>query len=294
MRSVHVMLLSTVVLWALNLTVSRYLLTHGLQPLAYSTLRYGAGVVVFAALVLGLERTLRIARRDLPLVLAAAAAIVVNQIAFVYALRLTTASTVGLILGSTPVFAALFGLVAGLERLHRRFWVGATVSFAGVALVATGAGGEVSGDLGGNALGVLTAATWAAYSVTIAPLMRRYSPIRISAVVLGIAWVGIALAGARQTAGQELALGWEVWALFAFATLGPLVVTNVLWFRALHSIGPSRATLAANLQPFVAAVFALVLLSERMTFVQVAGGVLVAAGIALARRRRPAVAPVPE
>jgi drug/metabolite transporter (DMT)-like permease len=76
-----------------------------------------------------------------------------------------------------------------------------------------------------------------------------------------------------------------VWALLVFATLGPLVLTNVLWFRSLHRIGPSRATLVANLQPFVAAVFALILLSERMTLLQVVGGGLIAAGILFARRR---------
>jgi len=68
------------------------------------------------------------------------------------------------------------------------------------------------------------------------------------------------------------------------------VVTNILWFRSLHRIGAARATLVANLQPFVAAVFALVLLSERMTLLQVAGGILIAAGILTARRRPPALA----
>jgi drug/metabolite transporter (DMT)-like permease len=72
----------------------------------------------------------------------------------------------------------------------------------------------------------------------------------------------------------------------AFATLGPLVVTNVLWFRAVHRIGPNRATLAANLQPFVAAVLAVVLLSETLSWLQVAGGVLIAVAI-LAVRGRP-------
>ena len=76
-----------------------------------------------------------------------------------------------------------------------------------------------------------------------------------------------------------------VWLLLVAATLGPLVLTNILWFRALHGIGPSRATLIANLNPFVAAVFALLLLDERMTAVQVAGGALIAGGILLARRR---------
>jgi drug/metabolite transporter (DMT)-like permease len=105
--------------------------------------------------------------------------------------------------------------------------------------------------------------------------------------VLSTGWVLIALVGSPQTAEQDYGLGWEVWALLVFATLGPLVTTNVLWFRSLHRIGVSRATLVANLQPFVAAVFALVLLSERMTALQVAGGVLIGAGILTARRRAP-------
>ena len=50
--------------------------------------------------------------------------------------------------------------------------------------------------------------------------------------------------------------------LLVLATLGPLVLTNILWFRSIHRIGPARATLAANLQPFVAAVLAVILLSE--------------------------------
>ena len=77
-----------------------------------------------------------------------------------------------------------------------------------------------------------------------------------------------------------------MWALLVFATLGPLVVTNVLWFRSLDRIGPSRATLATNLQPFVAAVFAVVLLGEPIDAVQVVGGVLIGAGILVARSRR--------
>ena len=287
LHSVHAMLLATVVLWALNLTVSRYILTHGFEPLAYSTVRYAAAALVFVVLTLALERTLRVSRRAGALLVGAAVLLWVNQVAFVYALDKTTASTVGLILGSTPIFTGLIGLAVGLERLAARFWLGAIVSFAGVALVATGAGGDVSGDVVGNMFGVGTAATWAAYSVAIAPLMTAYSPSRVSAVVLVLAWLGIAASGAGQTAGQDFDLGWDVWALLVFAVVGPLVVTNVFWFRSLHRIGPSRATLAANLQPFVAAVFALVLLSEQMTLVQVAGGVLIAAGIALAQRRAP-------
>jgi drug/metabolite transporter (DMT)-like permease len=285
-NTVELMLLGTVVLWSLNLTVTRYILTHGFEPLAYATVRYGGAALVFIAMTVAVERSLRVERSDVPLVLAAALALFTNQIAFVYALKGTSASVIALILGATPIFAALLGLALGTERPSGRFWAGAVVSFAGVGMVALGTGAEVSGGLTGILLGVATAATWAAYSVAIAPLMRRYSPSRISALVLTLGWAGVAIAGVGQTAGQELDLGWKVWLLLVFATLGPLVLTNVLWFRSLHRIGPARATLAANLQPFVAAVIALVLLSERLTRWQVAGGVLIAGGILLARRRR--------
>jgi LPXTG-motif cell wall-anchored protein len=290
-RRIELMLLAVVVLWALNLTVTRYILTHGFEPLAYATIRYGLATLVFLGITLVAERSLRVARRDWGLVALAAVSLWLNQLSFVYALDVTTASTIGLVLGATPIFAALLGLALGTERPSSRFWLGAAVSFAGVALVAAGAGSHIDGGSEGVVLGVATAATWAAYSVAIVPLMQRYSPYRISALVLSVGWVLIAVTGAGATTDQELSLGWTVWILLVFATLGPLVTTNVLWFRSLERIGPARATLAANLQPFVAAVFALVLLSESMTLLQVAGGVLIGAGIVLARRRRRA--PVP-
>jgi drug/metabolite transporter (DMT)-like permease len=289
--TVEAMLLTTIVLWALNLTVSRYILVHGFQPLAYGSVRYGLAALVFASLTLAVERSLGIARRHLPLVLGAAAVLYVNQIAFVYALKTTTASVLALILGATPIFAACAGLVLGTERLSSRFWAGALLSFSGVALVALGSGGELSGDLGGVLLGILTAATWAAYSMLITPLMRTYSASRISSVVLALAWVPITITGAAQLRTQDWSLGWEVWALFLFATLGPLVLTNILWFRSLERIGPARATLAANLQPFLAAAIAVVLLSEALGLFELAGGVLIAAGILVARRRGSASAP---
>ena len=285
--SVEVMLLSAIVLWALNLTVSRYILTNGFQPLAYSTVRYGLASLVFIVIALGAERSLRLARADLVLVGSAALVLFVNQIGFVYALKTTSASVIALILAATPIFAALIGLAFGTEILPRRFWLGAALSFVGVGLVALGATGQFGADAAGILFGIMTAASWAVYSILITPLMQRYSPVRISAVVLPLSWIGIALVGLPQTRSQDWQLGWEVWVLLLFATLGPLVITNILWFKSLDRIGASRATLAANLQPFLAALFAVVLLDETIDMIQVVGGLLIGIGILAARRRSP-------
>ncbi len=292
--TVELMLLVTVLLWALNLSVTKYILTNGLLPLPYATIRYGLAGAIFVGLTLYVERSLRVARRHVPIVVLAAVMLFVNQLSFVFALDITTASTIGLVLGAIPIFAALFGLALGTERPTTRFWFAAALSALGVGLVAAGAGGELGGDLWGIVLGLSTAATWAAYSVTVAPLMRSYSPSRMSAVVLPLAWVGLVLVGLPQTADQDWDLDWTIWVLLVLATLGPLVLTNILWFRSIHRIGANKATLAANLQPFVAAVLAVILLSEPLSFLQIVGGALIAGGILVVRRAPARRAPVLE
>jgi drug/metabolite transporter (DMT)-like permease len=288
-RQAELMLVTTVMLWALNFTVTKYVLDHGFKPLAYSTVRYGAATVIFTWFTYGRERSFHVRRRDLGLIsLAAALGIWLNQITYMYALTYSNASTIALILGATPIFAALIAFAFGLERMHRRFWIAAAVSFGGVALIALGKSGGVSGSLKGDLLGLSTAATWAAYTVAIAPLMRRYSPYLISALVLLIGWVAIAATGWRQVQDQSFDFSNLVWLCLLYSTLGPLVLTNILWFKAVDRVGPSRATLVANLQPFLAALFAVLLLSEKITFLQIFGGVLIAGGIALARRPRAA------
>ncbi len=285
------MLLATVSLWALNFTVSKYILEHGFHPLAYSSIRYSCAAVIFAAITLAWEGSLRIARRDAAIIVLGATVLFANQLSFVYALRFTTATTVALIFGTLPIFTALFARGSGVEHLPLRFWAAAGLSFAGVALVALGSGGNLSANLKGDMLALAGSATWAAYSVAIGPLMRRYSPFRLSAVFLLAAAVALLAAGSRQLADQSLHFGALVWVGFVFAVLGPLVITNLLWFTAIGRVGPSRAALFVNLQPFLAALVALALLSEPITTVQIVGGVGIAGGIALASRR--GAVPVP-
>jgi drug/metabolite transporter (DMT)-like permease len=285
------MLLLTVTIWALNFTVSKYILDAGLRPLPYSSLRYTAAALVFIAVTYPRERSFRIARGDLPIVGLAILLLLTNQLSFVYALDLTTATTAALLFGTLPIFTALISRLVGIETLSRRFWIAASMSFAGVVLVTAGSGKSVSANLGGDLLAVLGAATWGAYSVAIAPLMRRYSPFRLSAVFLAAVSIALLLLASPKLGDQSFDIGWTAWVGFAFAVLGPLVLTKVLWFTAIDEVGPARASLFANLQPFLAAIIALFLLDEQLTKVQVAGGFAIAAGILLARERRPPLGP---
>jgi len=280
------MLLGAVLLWALNVTVTKYMFEHGWQPLAYGTIRYFAAISLFWIFTYRREGSLRIAREDWHLVAIAAAMIFCNQVAFVYSLQFAEASTVSLLFGTTPVFVAIVSLLFRLERLTRAFWVGAVLTFVGVALVAVGAGGGFSSGTKGNLIAICTALTWACYTVAIAPLMRKYSPYRISAVVLALGWVPLALISIPQISRQQFHFGGLTWLGFAYAVVGPLFLTNILWFTAVSRVGAARAVIVNNLQPFVGVLFALLLLSETLHPLEIAGGVLIFIGIFLERRLR--------
>jgi drug/metabolite transporter (DMT)-like permease len=283
---VEVMLGVTIVIWAFNFTVTRFELTNGFKPLSYSVIRYGLGALCLLALARARGERLRVARADVPLLLLAAVlGIVGNQLAYAYAIKLTNASTVALMLGAVPVLAALIAGATGVETLSRRFVVAALVSFGGVVLVAFGQGGFAA-TLWGDVLGFVTALTWAGYAVAITPLMERYSPFRVSALVISLGWLMLAPFGAVQIAHQSFHLRPLVWAGLAFAVLGPLVLTNLLWFTAIGVVGPSRAALFANAQPFVGVLFAVVVLSEPLHPLEIAGAALIGIGIVLGRRRR--------
>ncbi len=105
------MLLGAVLLWALNVTVTKYMFEHGWLPLAYATIRYFAAISLFWIYTWWRERSFRIARADWIYVGIAAAMIFVNQLCFVYSLEFAHASTVSLLFGTTPIFVGLISIV---------------------------------------------------------------------------------------------------------------------------------------------------------------------------------------
>ena len=282
------LLLITVVIWSFNFVSIKYALSHGFSPLVFSTLRYGVGSLLLALVAYSREGSLRVERRDIPMLLGfLALAMLVNQIALSTGANLISASMFALLFGTFPVLVGLAGWWLGYERPQSRHWIAAGVSFAGVALVAAGSQGGISGDLGGVLLGLVAAATWAFYSAGVAPLTRRYSPYRISAITGLAVLLPLAATSSPQLAHEDWnAIPPLAWAALLYSMLISLVLTNILWFTAIGRVGANRSSIYANLQPFLGALFAVMVLSETLTVLQAIGGAIIAAAIVIARSRR--------
>lgn len=287
------LLLATVVFWSFNFTALRYAITHGFEPLAYAPLRWLLAGVALALLARLRKHSLRIGRRDLAIVGAASiVGIVINQVAFVYSLRLSSAATVALVFGTLPIFVSITAQLTGIERLSGRHWLATVTSFTGVVLVAAGAPGGLSANAGGIALALVTTSTFAIYSVAIAPTVRRNSPLAVNAIsaLIGGCLLGVVSATVLVDESWQAIDGLS-WAALLYSALISIVLGNLFWFTAIDRVGPGRASLFANIQPFLGALFAVLVLSERLGAGQLLGGCVIAMGIALGGRPRFAAPP---
>ena len=290
------MLVAANVIWSLNYATTKYAFERW-SPIAFSGLRFATAGIALALFVRWREGGLGVDRSDVRLVvLCGIVGIFLNQLTFTYAVDYTAAANVALILAAAPAFAAVFAVMLGHERVRPAHWLALGVSLVGVGLVVVGGSDLVGFSLRGDLLAVGAALTWAAYTVMLRPLLGRYSAIRISALVILVGAVIMAPVTVVQVANQDFdSLRRLDWAAWLYSTIGPLLVTNWLYFRALHRVGAARATLYMYLQPFLGAVFAAWLLGEKLVAVQLIGGAVIVGGVALGRAvaaRRPMVGEV--
>ncbi len=284
--SADVVLLTAITLWSLNYSIIKFGITE-IQPLAFPLIRFGLGGIALAAIVRWREGSLRFERRDLPLLLATAVlGITLNQICFVFALATTSATDVALLGATGPIVTALLATLVGLERPGARHWASVTIGMLGVVLIVRGGvgGGSAGATLLGDLLALGAAVFASASALPIRPLMQRYSARRILSFEM--------LAGAAlllpfslpAVAGQDFAaVSAAGWGALVYAAVFSGMVTNILYFTGIDRVGPSRAAVYQYLQSFLGVLFAVVLLSEHVSVLQLVGGLIVIGSVALSR-----------
>ena len=123
---------------------------------------------------------------------------------------------------------------------------------------------------------------WSSYTVYGKRVLRTYSPAlaTTAAYVLGtVVLIPLAVVTAPLFPAPRLGSG-VAWVVIVYqAILG--AVAHVWWYRAVDVVGPSLASVFMNLQTVVGLALAAVILGEGVGAWQIAGGILVLAGVAL-------------
>lgn len=286
-------LLGTVPLtWGFNFVALKILYgTYHFDVPGLLSARYVLMVPLLALLLLFTERDRGI-RREHWLYLGIFALITVGiyQYLFAKAIELTSAGESALLISSAPIFAFLITAVLGWEKPTGLGFVGVGFGFGGIALVIFGGNGtahipetHVLGDL----VMICAAILWAAYAIFSKPLLKHYSPLKVTAWAHMLGSVIIIPLGARQMGAMDWVhlpwLGW--WWLLYFAWLAG-VYGFVVWYRGVRLLGSQKTVVFQYLVPPVALVVAYFLLREAPSLMQALGVILTLSGVYIASAAR--------
>ena len=278
------------VFWAGNFIVVKGAIGI-LPPIGFTFLRYALAAVTLLTLLRLREGAIRLPRGDVVRIMGlGVVGFGCYQILWPVALQTIPAGDSALLIATTPVMTALLAMATGADTPNAVKLLGAFVSFAGVALViAAGQGLALGTSLIGDVLTLLAAGCWAIYTVFGATILRRHSPLMTTtwAIVAGtlfIAPLGIGQLVSAGAAGGLQDLGPPVFLAILYSGTLAAGFANVIVFHGVKLLGPTRVTALQFLVPALAVAMAAIFLAEPIRPIQLVGGAIILAGVALLRR----------
>ena len=229
-------------------------------------------------------RERKIVPPDRGLMLAAGAAFAGDLAFWHWSIQYTSVANSTLLANLASIFVTLAAWVLWKQRPSATFLAGLAAALAGVALLVRASLGISPTALLGDGLGVVTAMFYAWYLLSVKGLRDRgAATLQLMAVTTTL--TAAILLPVAFVSGEALlpgtATGWLT--LLGLAWISHAGGQGLIAYALAH-LPAGFSAVGLLFQPVMAALFAWVLLGEPLSALQVAGGLVVLAGIALARR----------
>lgn len=296
-RGYPLALLSALILSTTAIFIRFLTENYGIQPLVLALWRDAlVGLTLLLALGLLKPLLLRAERRHLRALVLYGLVLALFNGVWTLSVAFNGAAVATVLAYSSPAFTAVLARLFLAEQLDWVKVVAVTLSIAGCVLVAgmlDGAAWQVNGL--GIATGLLTGLCYALYSMMgrsasgwgLNPWTTLFYTFTFATAfllffnLLPAGW----LPGAATTVGELLWLGTPAmgWAILIFLAAGPTVLGFGTYNASLSLLPSSVANLILTLEPAFTALFAYVLLGERFTGAQLAGGLMILAGVLFLR-----------
>lgn len=280
---IHLGLMATMVIWALNVTAVKWL-TGALDVMLVATLRMASATLVLVLLLYVGRQAFPLWRGRMLAMACACALLMVyaNQAIFAVAMEKTTATNAALILALNPLLNGAMEALFFSKRMPPQYWTGGVLAVSGVAMVilngpAMRLGGPSVGDL-------MVLGSMVSFSLGVL-LMQRLSrdnaPLTINVFLYLVGTLALALhtgLTVNTTFDALLKLDWKVWTVVVFSGAFASAIGAVAWARGVAVMGLGKAAIYMSWVPVLGVGFGALLLGEKLTQWHFFGMILVLTG----------------
>mgnify|MGYP005831974099 CR=1 FL=1 len=281
-------LLAINVFWGASFVANEIAL-RTIGPIEIATIRFLIAAPLLAVLTYlwkGPE-IFKINRKDIKtLIILAITGVTVQYVLQVTAQDYTTATNASLLI-NTSVFFIMFLSSAFLgEKMSMLRITGATIGFAGVALLVSK--GSLAFDIGGHVLGdgmiIICAFLWAIYSIYSKKISGRYHPLTILNYVFILGTIGFIPFYLMIPHGNVTDIPADALISILFLALFCSIIAYIIYNMALEKMQASTVAVYIYFVPLSTIVFAAILLNETLTTASGIGAALVLLGMYLAQK----------
>jgi drug/metabolite transporter (DMT)-like permease len=278
--------ISVSVIWGLSFLSTKVAITV-LPPMTLAASRFVIAVVLLLVLALVVRENLGLRLRDAPLMaLSGLMGVTIYFLCENNGIALLTASESSLVIATIPVLTMLVERIVSGTRLRARSYIGAMLSFGGVALIVMPSLRARASSLAGFLYMGGAAAAWVVYALLTKPLAPKYGRIGISFWqslfgLVGCLPFALAESSSWRVFGLPVALNVMYLGLFCSAA------GYWLYIAALDTLGAGTTSVFLNLVPVVSVGAAFLLLGERLGAMSLVGGAVAVGGVYLATSSGP-------
>lgn len=281
-------------IFGLNIVFCKDIAACGaISPIALFTLRAIGASILFWLISLMMPAE-KVDKGDLwRIAIAAVVGLFVPQLTFLAACTMTTAIDISILSTLSPIFTMFVAAIVLKEPITFKKAAGVAISFAGVIFLIFNSvvnhNGVDTTSPWGVVLMLLNALSFASYLGIFRPLIAKYSVITfmkwmfLAALLISLPFSARDLATTQYASIPGNVL-WEIGFLIVFATF----VAYFLIPIGQKNIRPTLVSMYSYLQPIIAAVVAIAIGMDTLTWQKVLATVLVVCGVVTVNRSRAA------
>lgn len=287
--NIHFLLLTVPLFWGTSYVAAKIGM-RDLLPLNLMILRFAIASLLFSFILLVKKKEVYLDKEDIPLFLLLG----IMAISFFYyihytGLQYTTSTNAGLIMATSPIFAALLCIVTKKEKVNKHSFLGIGIAFIGVLLVITQ--GKISSlyqqkTLFGDSLIILNALMWAWVTLKGKTVLEKYSPfvamayIHIFGTVLLLPFALFSTSLAEISLWQQLGtVSWSTILAAVYLAVFCSVYSYFIWYVGVSKIGAVKTAAYNYFNPIMASLAGFIVFHEKITIYIALGGCLVILGV---------------